>query len=77
MLHLPASRLRVPVLSQFLRDRRASIAPIFALAIIPILGLVGSAVDYSRANAARTAMQAALDTTALTLSGKRTVDATQ
>src|SRR5262249_8700420 len=39
-----------------------------ALAIIPIVGLVGAAIDYSRANSARAAMQAALDATALALS---------
>jgi len=50
------------------RDQRANVAPIFALAAVPILGLTGTAVDYSNANAARTAMQAALDTTALMLS---------
>ena len=37
----------------------------FALAFIPLVGLVGAAVDYSRANQLRTAMQAAADTTAL------------
>jgi Mg-chelatase subunit ChlD len=40
----------------------------FALAIVPIIGLVGAAVDYSRGNAARTAMLAAVDATALMLS---------
>ena len=40
----------------------------FALAIVPIIGLVGAAVDYSRGNAARTAMFAAVDATALMLS---------
>ena len=55
-------------LSRFPRDERANVAPIFAIAVIPILGLTGTAVDYSNANAARTAMQAALDTTALILS---------
>ena len=40
----------------------------FALAIIPMIGAIGAAVDYSRANSARTAMQAALDSTALILS---------
>jgi Flp pilus assembly protein TadG len=54
--------------SRFVADRRGGVAPIFALAIIPIIGLVGAAVDYSRGNAARTAMQAALDATALMLS---------
>jgi Flp pilus assembly protein TadG len=40
----------------------------FALAIVPIIGFVGAAVDFSRGNAARTAMQASLDATALMLS---------
>ena len=54
--------------SRFVADQRGGVAPIFALAIVPIIGLVGAAVDYSRGNAARTAMQAALDATALMLS---------
>jgi Flp pilus assembly protein TadG len=36
--------------------------------IIPLMGAVGAAVDYSRASSTRTAMQAALDSTALMLS---------
>jgi Flp pilus assembly protein TadG len=40
----------------------------FALTLVPVMGLVGAAVDYSRANSARTAMQAAVDSTALMLS---------
>ncbi|MGB9366820.1 MAG: pilus assembly protein [Xanthobacteraceae bacterium] len=56
------------LLARFPRDERANVAPIFAIAVIPILGLTGTAVDYSNANAARTALQAALDSTALTLS---------
>ena len=36
----------------------------FALATIPLIGFVGAAVDYSRANSAKAAMQAALDATA-------------
>jgi Flp pilus assembly protein TadG len=57
-----------PPVARLSRDERGNVAPIFAIAVIPILGLTGTAVDYSNANAARTAMQAALDTTALTLS---------
>ena len=34
-------------------DQRGGVAPIFALAIVPIIGLAGAAVDYSRAAAAR------------------------
>ena len=55
-------------LRTFRHDRRGNVAMIFALAIIPLIGAVGSAVDYSRANSARSAMQAALDSTALILS---------
>ena len=54
--------------SRFIEDRAGGAAPIFALGIIPIIGLVGAAVDYSRGNAARTAMLASLDATALMLS---------
>ncbi len=54
--------------ARFIRDRRAGVAPMLALAAIPLIGAVGAAVDYSRANSARTAMQAALDATALMLS---------
>ena len=39
----------------------------FALAIIPVIGLVGAAVDYSRANSIRSAVQSALDATALAM----------
>ena len=41
--------------------------PIFALAIIPVIGLVGAAGDYSRANSIRTGVQGALDATALAM----------
>jgi Flp pilus assembly protein TadG len=54
--------------TRFLQDRKAGVAPMLALAAVPLIGFVGAAVDYSRANAARTSMQAALDSTALMLS---------
>ena len=38
------------------------------IAIIPLMGAVGAAVDYTQANATRTAFQNALDSTALMLS---------
>ena len=66
------------LLSPFLRDKRASAVPMFSLAIVPLIGVAGAAVDYSRANAARTAMQAALDSTALMLSKEaQTLNSTQ
>ena len=48
-------------------DESGNVAPIFALALLPILGLVGASVDYSRGNSIRTAMQAAVDGTALNM----------
>ena len=53
--------------SRFLRDRRGSVAPMFAIAVIPVIGLTGAAIDYSRANSVRTGMQAAIDATALAM----------
>src|SRR6202165_3368701 len=44
-----------------------NVAIIFGLAFIPIIGLVGAAVDYSRANVVRVQMQNALDSTTLML----------
>ncbi len=57
-------------LRQFLsgsRSRAGNVAVIFGIAIVPIIGAVGAAVDYSTANSNRTSMQKALDSTALAL----------
>jgi Flp pilus assembly protein TadG len=53
---------------QFGLSESGNIAVLFAIALLPILGFVGAAVDYTRANAARSSMQAALDSTALMVS---------
>lgn len=53
---------------RFDRDFRGNIAPIFAIALLPVLGFVGAAVDYTRANAARSSMQAAMDSAVLMVS---------
>jgi Flp pilus assembly protein TadG len=55
-------------LSKFGACKRGNVMLTFAMATIPLVGAVGAAVDYSRANSARAAMQAALDATALMLS---------
>jgi Flp pilus assembly protein TadG len=47
---------------------RGNVLITFALTLIPIIAFVGAAVDYSRANSAKAAMQAAVDSTALMLS---------
>lgn len=59
---------RLLSLHRFLSDRQGSIAVLFGLAIIPIFGMMGVALDYSFANAERTKVQASLDNTALNLS---------
>lgn len=51
--------------SRFGGANQANVAVIFGLAVIPVLSFVGAAIDYSRANSARSSMQAALDSTAL------------
>ena len=48
-------------------DQSGNVAAIFALALVPVFGLIGAAVDYSRGNATRSSMQAAVDATALNL----------
>jgi uncharacterized protein YegL len=52
----------------FWNNCRGNVAPMVGIAIIPLLGAVGTAVDYTKANAARTAFQVSLDSTALMLS---------
>jgi Flp pilus assembly protein TadG len=56
------------LITRFLRDQRAAVVPTFTLGVVAIVGFVGAAIDYSRANSIRSAMLAALDTTALMLS---------
>ena len=53
---------------KFNKAEGGNVLMIFTLAIIPIMGLIGAAVDYSRANSDKAAMQAAVDATALALS---------
>lgn len=52
----------------FRRAEGGNIAVLFAIALLPILGFIGAAVDYSRASNARSSMQAALDSVALMVS---------
>ena len=46
-------------LSAFRAARGGNVAITFAIATLPILGFVGAAVDYSRANSVKAAMQTA------------------
>ena len=42
-----------------------SIAPAFALALVPLIGAAGAAIDYSKANQVKATLQAALDSAVL------------
>ncbi len=56
------------ILSRWRNARGGNVIVTFAIASVPIMGFVGAAVDYSRANSVKAAMQAAADSTALMLS---------
>jgi Flp pilus assembly protein TadG len=56
------------LLARFWNNRLGSVAPMLALTIIPLIGAVGAAVDYTRASSDRVAFQASLDSAALMLS---------
>ena len=46
---------------RFVGANKGNVAMIFTIAAIPLISFVGAAIDYSRANAARSAMQSAMD----------------
>jgi Flp pilus assembly protein TadG len=54
-------------LSAFRLARGGNVAIIFALSLIPLIGIAGAGIDFSRGSSAKTDMQAALDATALML----------
>src|SRR5215510_6958459 len=56
------------LIRRFRSENRGNVAITFAIATIPMIGLSGMAVDYSRGNSAKSSMQAALDATGLNLS---------
>jgi hypothetical protein len=57
--------LRPDLFSRFFQRRDGVVAIVFALAIIPMMGLVGVAVDYSSATRARTQVLSIADSAAL------------
>jgi Flp pilus assembly protein TadG len=54
-------------LARFWTNCKGGVAPMLALGIIPLMGAIGAAVDYGRANSVKAAMQNAIDATALQL----------
>jgi Flp pilus assembly protein TadG len=47
--------------NKFRRDESGAVFLLFGLALVPILGLVGAALDYARTSAARVRLQSAID----------------
>lgn len=55
------------VFNRFKADQGGSVAAMFGVAALPLIGLIGAAVDYSRAANERAKLQRAIDATVLTL----------
>jgi Flp pilus assembly protein TadG len=51
--------------SRFQQNRSGAVAVIFALSIVPLLGIAGAAVDYGRASSSRSKLNSAADAAAL------------
>ena len=60
-------------LLRLLKDRRANVAPMFAIAAIPLVGAMGAAVDYSRAANIRAQLLAAADAASVSSVAKSSV----
>src|SRR4051812_44212040 len=60
------------LLKSFLRDRRGTVALTFAIAAIPLAGVSGAAVDYSRAVQTRHKLEIATDAAALSATALET-----
>ncbi|HEY3146830.1 MAG TPA: Tad domain-containing protein, partial [Dongiaceae bacterium] len=50
---------------RFAASDEASVLPMFTVAMLPLIALIGAAVDYSRASAVRTSLQSSLDSALL------------
>jgi Flp pilus assembly protein TadG len=65
MMVTPACCQLLPLTRRFHRAESGNVAVIFAIALVPLIGFVGAAIDYSRATAARARMQTILDAATL------------
>lgn len=54
----------------FGKDRRGNVAVVFALSLLPTIGMAGAAVDYSRASAAKEVMRTVSDRTAVAVAAR-------
>ncbi|MBV6658696.1 MAG: VWA domain-containing protein [Devosiaceae bacterium] len=63
-LHGLKARLR-STFSAFSRDARGTVVVLYAMALVPVVGLTGAAIDYTRATDAQVNFQAAADAAVL------------
>ena len=69
MIMMTRSKLSsVRRLARFSASEDGNIAVTFAIVLVPLLGFIGAAVDYTRATSAKASMQVALDSAALMVS---------
>ncbi len=61
------------LLGRLMRDRRGNALMMLAFALLPLMGAIGSGVDYARASMARSKLQQAVDAAAL--AGRRSMTA--
>ncbi|WP_035646755.1 TadE/TadG family type IV pilus assembly protein [Bradyrhizobium sp. ORS 285] len=66
---MSAGKPYLTLLSRFRRDESGNIAVIFAIALLPILAFIGSAIDYSLAVRAKAKLSASLDAAMLAATG--------
>jgi hypothetical protein len=62
------------MLKKFKSDRSGNVMMMFSFALIPLIGVIGVAVDYARATSMKENLQAAIDTTALSLASASSED---
>lgn len=61
----------------FLDDRRGAMAVVFALTLLPVLGVTGAAVDYGILNATQASLQARADAIALRTIGEKNLESVE
>lgn len=57
---------------RFARNDRGNVATIFAISVLPVLGLIGVSIDLTRINKTKTGVQAAVDSAALQIAPSAT-----
>ena len=71
------SRYSTGLIRHFAENRRGNIAITFGMLLLPIVGVIGSAVDFGRAVHAQSKMQTAADTAATTAAAALTLTDSQ